>query len=38
MTLDTIAERFCPHFPEYPRLAAGRDIPIMVLEPIAGPR
>jgi deazaflavin-dependent oxidoreductase (nitroreductase family) len=31
----TVAERFWPHFPEYRRLAAGRDIPIMVLEPIA---
>jgi hypothetical protein len=30
-----IAEQFWPHFPEYRRLAAGRDIPIMVLEPIA---
>jgi F420H(2)-dependent quinone reductase len=30
----TIAEQFWPHFPEYRRLAAGRDIPIMVLEPI----
>jgi deazaflavin-dependent oxidoreductase (nitroreductase family) len=30
-----VAERFWPHFPEYRRLAAGRDIPIMVLEPIA---
>jgi len=38
MTLDTIAERSWPHFPEYPRLAVGRDIPIMVLEPIAAPR
>ncbi len=32
-----IAEQFWPHFPEYRRLAAGRDIPIMVLEPIAAP-
>ena len=31
----TIAEQFWPHFPEYRRRAAGRDIPIMVLEPIA---
>jgi deazaflavin-dependent oxidoreductase (nitroreductase family) len=31
-----IAERFWPHFPEYRRLAGSRDIPIMVLEPIAG--
>ena len=30
-----VAERFWPHFPEYRRLAGGRDIPIMVLEPIA---
>ena len=30
-----VAERFWPHFPEYRRLARGRDIPIMVLEPIA---
>ena len=30
-----VSERFWPHFPEYRRLAAGRDIPIMVLEPIA---
>jgi F420H(2)-dependent quinone reductase len=29
-----IAEQFWPHFPEYRRLAAGRDIPIMVLEPV----
>jgi F420H(2)-dependent quinone reductase len=29
-----VAERFWPHFPEYRRLAQGRDIPIMVLEPI----
>ena len=29
-----VAERFWPHFPEYRRLAAGRDIPIMVLEPM----
>jgi F420H(2)-dependent quinone reductase len=34
----TIAEQFWPHFPEYRRLAAGRDIPIIVLEPIAAPR
>jgi deazaflavin-dependent oxidoreductase (nitroreductase family) len=31
----TVAERFWPHFPEYRRLARGRDIPIMVCEPIA---
>jgi deazaflavin-dependent oxidoreductase (nitroreductase family) len=30
----TVAERFWPHFPEYRRLAQGREIPIMVLEPI----
>jgi F420H(2)-dependent quinone reductase len=30
-----VAERFWPHFPEYRRLAGSRDIPIMVLEPIA---
>jgi F420H(2)-dependent quinone reductase len=34
----TIAEQLWPHFPEYRWLAAGRDIPIMVLEPIAAPR
>jgi deazaflavin-dependent oxidoreductase (nitroreductase family) len=34
----TVAERFWPHFPEYRRLAGGRDIPIMVLEPIASTR
>jgi F420H(2)-dependent quinone reductase len=33
-----IAEQFWPHFPEYRRRAAGRDIPIMVLEPIAAPQ
>jgi hypothetical protein len=33
-----IAEEFWPHFPEYRRLAAGRDIPIMVLEPIGPPQ
>jgi F420H(2)-dependent quinone reductase len=31
----SVGERFWPHFPEYRRLAGGRDIPIMVLEPIA---
>jgi deazaflavin-dependent oxidoreductase (nitroreductase family) len=31
----TVAERFWLHFPEYRRLAGGRDIPVMVLEPIA---
>jgi len=30
-----VAERFWPHFPEYRRLAGGRDIPVMVLEPVA---
>ena len=34
----TIAEQFWPHFPEYRRLAAGRDIPIMVLEPSPAPQ
>jgi F420H(2)-dependent quinone reductase len=34
----TVAERFWPHFPEYRRLAGGRDIPIMVLQPIASTR
>lgn len=29
----TVAERFWPHFPEYRRLAAGREIPILVLQP-----
>jgi len=33
-----IAEQFWPHFPEYRRLAARRDIPIMVLEPMAAPQ
>jgi F420H(2)-dependent quinone reductase len=33
-----IAEQFLPHFPEYRRRAAGRDIPIMVLEPIKRPQ
>src|ERR1700694_3452958 len=31
----TVAERFWPHFGEYRQLSGGRDIPIMVLEPIA---
>jgi deazaflavin-dependent oxidoreductase (nitroreductase family) len=31
----SVAERFWPHFPEYRQLAGGRDIPIMVLEPVA---
>ena len=30
----TVAERFWPHFPEYRQRSGGRDIPIMVLEPI----
>jgi F420H(2)-dependent quinone reductase len=30
-----VAERFWPHFPEYRRLAADREIPIMVLQPHA---
>ena len=33
-----IAEQFWPHFPEYRRKAAGRDIPIMVLEPVPAPQ
>ncbi|MCW2649249.1 MAG: deazaflavin-dependent nitroreductase family protein [Mycobacterium sp.] len=33
-----VAEGFWPHFPEYRRLAGGRDIPIMVLEPIGAYR
>ena len=33
-----IAEQFWPHFPEYRWRAAGRDIPIMVLEPIEPPQ
>jgi F420H(2)-dependent quinone reductase len=33
-----IAEQFWPHFPEYRRNAAGRDIPIMVLEPVPAPQ
>jgi deazaflavin-dependent oxidoreductase (nitroreductase family) len=28
-----VAERFWPHFPEYRRLAGGRDIPIMEAQP-----
>jgi deazaflavin-dependent oxidoreductase (nitroreductase family) len=32
------AEQFWPHFPEYRHQAGGRDIPIMVLEPIAPKR
>jgi deazaflavin-dependent oxidoreductase (nitroreductase family) len=31
----TVGERFLPHFPEYRQGSGGRDIPIMVLEPIA---
>jgi deazaflavin-dependent oxidoreductase (nitroreductase family) len=30
-----IAERFWPHYPEYRRLAAGREIPLLLLEPTA---
>jgi F420H(2)-dependent quinone reductase len=30
----TVAERFWPHFPEYRKNAGGRDIPIMVLDPV----
>jgi len=33
-----VAEQSWPHFPEYRRRAAGRDVPIMVLEPIAPPQ
>jgi F420H(2)-dependent quinone reductase len=29
-----VAESFWPHFPEYRERAAGRDIPIFVLEPL----
>jgi deazaflavin-dependent oxidoreductase (nitroreductase family) len=29
-----VAEQFWPHFPEYRRLARGREIPIVVLEPV----
>jgi deazaflavin-dependent oxidoreductase (nitroreductase family) len=34
----TVAERFWPHFPEYRQRSGGRDIPIVVLEPIAAHR
>jgi deazaflavin-dependent oxidoreductase (nitroreductase family) len=30
-----VAERFWPHYPEYRELAAGREIPLILLEPIA---
>jgi F420H(2)-dependent quinone reductase len=30
-----IAERFWPHYPEYRRRAAGREIPLLLLEPTA---
>jgi F420H(2)-dependent quinone reductase len=30
-----VAERFWPHYPEYRQRAAGREIPLIVLEPIA---
>jgi deazaflavin-dependent oxidoreductase (nitroreductase family) len=30
-----VAERFWPHYPDYRRLAAGREIPLVLLEPIA---
>jgi hypothetical protein len=30
-----VAERFWPHYPQYRRLAAGREIPLVLLEPIA---
>jgi deazaflavin-dependent oxidoreductase (nitroreductase family) len=29
-----VAERFWPHYPEYRERAAGREIPLIVLEPI----
>jgi hypothetical protein len=29
-----VAERFWPHYPEYRELAAGREIPLVVLEPV----
>jgi F420H(2)-dependent quinone reductase len=28
-----VAERFWPHYPEYRRLAVGREIPLLLLEP-----
>jgi deazaflavin-dependent oxidoreductase (nitroreductase family) len=31
----TVAESFWPHYPEYRRLAAGREIPLLLLEPAA---
>jgi hypothetical protein len=31
----TVTERFWPHFPKYRQLARGRDIPMMVLEPVS---
>jgi deazaflavin-dependent oxidoreductase (nitroreductase family) len=34
----TVSEQFWPHFPEYRQLSGGRDIPIMVLEPIGADR
>jgi deazaflavin-dependent oxidoreductase (nitroreductase family) len=33
----TIAETSWPHFPEYREKAAGREIPILLLEPVADP-
>jgi deazaflavin-dependent oxidoreductase (nitroreductase family) len=30
-----VAESFWPHYPEYRRLAAGREIPLLLLEPTA---
>jgi deazaflavin-dependent oxidoreductase (nitroreductase family) len=30
-----VAERFWPHYPEYRQRAAGREIPLVLLEPIA---
>jgi deazaflavin-dependent oxidoreductase (nitroreductase family) len=34
----TIAETHWPHFPEYREKAAGREIPIFLLEPVTDPR
>jgi hypothetical protein len=33
-----VAERFWPHFPEYRASAAGREIPVMLLEPMEDKR
>ena len=32
-----VAESYWPHFPEYRERAAGRDIPILLLEPLVNP-